>query len=65
MGRPMIGDPARVPSDVLATALQGCVDRIILVDGDRDHMNHSDLTVEQSLAMSDLIRVAVAKLQNT
>lgn len=32
------------------------VDFLLEKDGDRDHMNHSNLTCEQSMAVVDLLR---------
>lgn len=31
------------------------IDLLLLKDGDRDHMNHSDLTCEQSMAILKLL----------
>lgn len=32
------------------------IDLLLLRDGDRDHMNHSDITCEQSMAIVELLR---------
>jgi len=32
------------------------IELLLLKDGDRDHMNHSDLTCEQSMAIVELLR---------
>ena len=32
------------------------IELLLLKDGDRDHMNHSDLTCEQSMAIVQLLR---------
>ena len=32
------------------------------VDGDRDHMNHSDLTCQQSMAIVQLMRAAADRI---
>lgn len=42
------------------TELMACHDAILRVDGDRDHMNHSDLSCEQSIAVANAcLRVAL------
>lgn len=32
------------------------IELLLLKDGDRDHMNHSDITCEQSMAIVELLR---------
>lgn len=46
----------------LAALLQACANVIFRVDGDRDYMNPSDLTVQQTTAAADLLRLAATAL---
>ncbi len=62
MGIPEM-DADAVSDATFAVMLRKCADEVIRVDGDRDYMNHSHLTVQASLAMADLIRLAAKKLE--
>jgi len=37
-------------------ATDAAIELLLLKDGDRDHMNHSDITCEQSMALVELLR---------
>ena len=52
-----------VPDGVLLSALKTSVEQILRADGDRDYMNHSDLTVQQTTAIADFIRLAIKRLE--
>ena len=53
---------AKVSAEEIAKALRSCADLIIKIDGDRDHMNHSDLTCEQVMEMAKIMHAAADKL---
>ena len=44
--------------------LRTIADEMMRVDGDRDHMNKSDLTVEQSLACAEALRVCADEFES-
>ena len=46
------------PDDLDATA-----DRIMLVDGDRDHMNQSRLTCEQTQSLANFLRALAREVR--
>lgn len=57
-----IPNPEDVNPSELAKSLTRAAECIILTDGDRDHMNDSRLTVEQSMTIARLLVVAASKL---
>ncbi len=61
MGRPKI-DVDAVSDATFAVMLEKCADDILRTDGDRDYMNTSNLTVQATTALADLLRLAALKL---
>lgn len=61
MGRPVI-NAANIPIETVGALLRGAAEVIVRADGDRDHMNKSNLTVEQSMDVSDILVCAADKL---
>lgn len=57
MGRPI------PPTSDAVKGLELAVTLILLKDGDRDEDNHSDLTVEQALAIYDVCRSSLALIK--
>jgi len=55
-------NPNCVEPDILATMFRGAADVIVSADGDRDHMNPSNLKVEQTLAFAQMLRCAADKI---
>ena len=55
--------PKPVPADAIKT-IDLAIDLILRKDGDRDHMNHSDLTCLQSMAVVDILRACRGILQD-
>lgn len=54
--------PSSVDPSDLAKSLRLAGETAVRVDGDRDHMNHSNLTTEQTMVMAKLMLVAADKL---
>lgn len=48
------------PHDI--QTLRAVAEIIIRIDGDRDHMNHSDLSCEQTVAIARLMRSIANRL---
>lgn len=57
-----IPDPTKVDPAHLARTLRLAAENTIRVDGDRDHMNSSLLTVDQSVAAAAVMLVAADKI---
>jgi len=53
--------------DCIMEPLPDLIDKIVTMliraDGDRDHMNHSDITCEQSMAIVEVLRMCKSALQ--
>ncbi|HWS65673.1 MAG TPA: hypothetical protein VN325_23175 [Steroidobacteraceae bacterium] len=52
----------KVLDENIAGWLRDIATMILRADGDRDYMNPSDLTVQQTMAAADLIRIAADRL---
>jgi hypothetical protein len=59
-----IPDPATISDAELSKALAFAADEIMKTDGDRDHMNSSNLTCGQTQTIAKAMVVAASKLAN-
>jgi hypothetical protein len=58
----MIRGEGPITNDYLRQTLEQCAEIIIRADGDRDYMNHSDLTVQQTTSMAAFMRLAAERI---
>lgn len=53
----------RITNTDFGTSLRLVADTIMRADGDRDYMNPSDLNVQQTTAVADLLREAANRFE--
>ena len=54
---------AELSDENIVLTLRQSREVIMKADGDRDYMNSSNLTVRQTTAIADFIRIAIARLE--
>lgn len=58
-----IPHPENVPVEEIVQGLRACADSVVSVDGDRDHMNPSNMKCGQTQAIARVLLIAADKLE--